>query len=177
MKYPQLFPLVKCVLSLSHGNSVPKRGFSINRILLDAHGHSKKEEDTIVALRFVKDKLHSVSGATKFVINRNLIESCKAAHAKSVADEEKKVMEREEEAKRLTEAAGKEKEQQDKKKELEKIGHMIGVCRNHLDVADGIVDLRNSTLKAVIYSGKMNMAELVSAQAKIDMGLNRKQSI
>ena len=87
MKYPQLLPLVKCVLSLSHGNSVLERGFSINKILLDAHGHSIKE-DTIVALRFVKDKLHSIGGATKFVINQNLIESCKAAHAKSVADEE-----------------------------------------------------------------------------------------
>ena len=71
----------------------------------------------------------------------------------------------------------KKKSSRTKKKELEKIGHMIGVCRNHLDVADCIVDLRNSTLKAVICSGKMNMAELVSAQAKIDMGLNRKQSI
>ena len=176
MKYIQLFPLVRCVLSLSHGSSVPERGFSINKILLDAHGHSIKE-DTVVALRFVKDKLHSIGGATKFFINRHLIESCKAAHAKSVADEEKKLMEREEETKRLAEAARKEKEQQDKKKELEKIEHMIGVCRNHLNVADGIVDLGNSTLKAVISSGKMNMAELVSAQAKIDMGLNRKRSI
>ena len=86
-------------------------------------------------------------------------------------------MEREEERKRLDEAARKEKELQDKKKELEKVEHMIGVCRNHLDVADGIVDLGNSTLKAVISSGKMNVAELVSAQIKIDTGLNRKQSI
>ena len=54
---------------------------------------------------------------------------------------------------------------------------MIGVCRNHLDVADGIFDFGNSTLKVVISSGKMNIAELVLAQAKIDMGLNRKRSI
>ena len=52
-------------------------------------------------------------------------------------------MEREEERKRLDKAARKEKELQDKKKELEKVEHMIGVCRNHLDVADGIVDLGN----------------------------------
>ena len=30
MKYPQLFHLVKCVLSISHHNSVPEQGFSIN---------------------------------------------------------------------------------------------------------------------------------------------------
>ena len=55
LKYPQLFQLAKCVLSLSHGNSVPERGFSINKILLDAHGTSIKE-DTIVAIRFGKCK-------------------------------------------------------------------------------------------------------------------------
>ena len=87
---------MKCAL-LSHGNSVPEGGFSINKILLDAHGHSIKE-NTIVAL--VNNKLYSIGGATKFVMNRNLIESCKAAHAKSVTNEEKKVMGREEETKR-----------------------------------------------------------------------------
>ena len=109
-------------------------------------------------------------------MNRNLIDSCKAAHAKSVTDEEKKFMEGEEEKRTLAEAAKKEKEQQGKRKELEKIKHMIGVCRNHLDVANGIVDLGNSTLKALISSVKVNMTELVSAQAKNDMGLNRKWS-
>ena len=29
-KYPRLFALIKCVLSLSHGNTVPERGFSVN---------------------------------------------------------------------------------------------------------------------------------------------------
>ena len=47
MKYPQLFLLVKFVLSLSRGNSVPERGFYINKILLDAHGHSIKEDTSL----------------------------------------------------------------------------------------------------------------------------------
>ena len=34
-KYPQLVAFIKCVLSLSHGNSTPERGFSINKILLE----------------------------------------------------------------------------------------------------------------------------------------------
>ena len=33
-KYPKLFALVKCVLSLSHGNSAPESGFSINNLCL-----------------------------------------------------------------------------------------------------------------------------------------------
>ena len=39
-KYPQLFSLGKCVLTLNHGNSAPERGFSINKIMFDAGGYS-----------------------------------------------------------------------------------------------------------------------------------------
>ena len=56
-KYPQLVALVKCVLSLSHGNSTLERGFSINKILLEIHG-SRTYKDTIVALRMVKDAIN-----------------------------------------------------------------------------------------------------------------------
>lgn len=52
-KYPQLFALAKCVMTVSHGNSIPERGFSINRNLLESHG-STIGEDTIEALRFGK---------------------------------------------------------------------------------------------------------------------------
>ena len=34
-KYTQLVPLVKCVVSLSHGDSIPERRFSINKLMLD----------------------------------------------------------------------------------------------------------------------------------------------
>ena len=32
-KYPQLFSLAKSILSLSHGNVVPEKGFSINKYM------------------------------------------------------------------------------------------------------------------------------------------------
>ena len=54
LKYPQLFSLANCLFSISHGNSVPEKGFSINKHLLDIHGNSTKD-DTIVALRTVED--------------------------------------------------------------------------------------------------------------------------
>ena len=50
LKYTQLFSPVKCILSFSHSNSSPERGFSINKILLDAHGTNLKD-DTMVAIR------------------------------------------------------------------------------------------------------------------------------
>ena len=43
-KYIQLFALAKAILSLSDGNVVPERGFSINKYLLSIHGNSINEE-------------------------------------------------------------------------------------------------------------------------------------
>ena len=47
LKYPQLYLLARCVLSLSHGNAVPERGFSINGKISDVYGYSISEETTI----------------------------------------------------------------------------------------------------------------------------------
>ena len=66
-KYLQLFLLVKCVLTLSYTNSAPQRGFSINKIMLDAHGYCM-QENTIEALHLVKDGLLRIGGAMKFNI-------------------------------------------------------------------------------------------------------------
>ena len=49
------------MLSLSHGDAVPERGFSINKILLDAHGPNIGE-DKIVQIRLVEDELHRLVG-------------------------------------------------------------------------------------------------------------------
>ena len=40
VKYPIFSAVMKCVLSISHGNSAPESGFSINKDNLDIHGHS-----------------------------------------------------------------------------------------------------------------------------------------
>ena len=49
-KYAQLICLVKCILSLSHGNSTQERGFSVNKYLLEVHMEAQLRENlTIVA--------------------------------------------------------------------------------------------------------------------------------
>ena len=64
-KYPHLAKLAQCGLWLSHENSTPERGFSVNKRLLDVHGCSTYE-DTIIALRMVKDELLRVGGVLEF---------------------------------------------------------------------------------------------------------------
>ena len=72
LKYQQLVALVQCILSLSHGNAVPERGFSLNKNLLDVHGFSTSEQ-TIISLRLVKDYIHHDGGSTKFPISDSLL--------------------------------------------------------------------------------------------------------
>ena len=54
-KYDILFNFAMRVL-LSHGNSDPERGFSINKFLFDTHGNSISEV-TIKCIRLLKDFL------------------------------------------------------------------------------------------------------------------------
>ena len=99
LKYPQLLALVKCVLSISHGNSIPEQGFSINKYLLSIHGTSTSNE-TIVALRLEKDHLILIGGYMKFLINRNLVLSVKTARQKYQELEAKRLL-REKESERI----------------------------------------------------------------------------
>ena len=84
-KYTQLFCLAFCLFSLSHGNSTPERGFSINKVLLESHGYTM-QNDTISVLRFIKDELNRVGGILNFPITQNLITQVKGARAKYMAD-------------------------------------------------------------------------------------------
>ena len=48
-KFKHLASLANCVLSLSHRNAAPERGFSLNKKLLDIHGTTIQDK-TITAL-------------------------------------------------------------------------------------------------------------------------------
>ena len=89
-KFPQLFAVLKCVLSLSHGNSSSESGFSLNKALLEVHG-SATHEDTIMALRLVKDSLIRHGGITNIPISHALIQSVKHSYGRYEADLEASV--------------------------------------------------------------------------------------
>ena len=66
------------VLSISHGNSVPESGFSINKDILDIHGHSLKK-DTTEALRVVKDAILRHPSLLDVPIKKEMLRSVKAS--------------------------------------------------------------------------------------------------
>ena len=84
-KYQQLFALVKCCLAISHGNAAPERGFSINKHILQAHGTSLSE-NTLVALRRVKDSIMNHGGPLNIPITSDLLKSVENSYHKYSAD-------------------------------------------------------------------------------------------
>ena len=89
VKFPVLTAIMKCILSMSHGNSAPESGFSINKHILDIHGHSLKE-DTIEAIRVVKDAILRYPSLLDIPITKEMIKNVKASRQRYQADLEVK---------------------------------------------------------------------------------------
>ena len=109
MKYSKISKLANhCLLILPHGNADPERGFSINKNILKVHGTTLKE-DTIIALRFIKDELIKRNGTMNISISKDLIKSCKSARSSYQAFLEAQRLEKELEEKRQLEVSANKK--------------------------------------------------------------------
>ena len=148
-KYAQLFLLVKLLLSISHGNSVPERGFSINKYLLQVHGSSTSEK-TIEALRFVKDEICRVRGVMKFRINRELLSSIKGAHGRYVADLEWERELREKEEREKKKAKKEREENAEKNESLAKLEIELKKHQTNLKVAEESIEMGNQKLQEAL---------------------------
>ena len=88
-KFPLITSPFKIAASLSHGNSAPENGFSINKYMLQLQGNSISP-DTIEAFQFVKDTILSFGGILSIPITKALLESSKLAYCCYNADIEEK---------------------------------------------------------------------------------------
>ena len=173
-KYTELANLALTVCSLSHGNAAPERGFSVNKALLESHGYTI-QEDTIVSLRIVKDWINVFGGTLKFPIENELWERVKGARAKCMTYlEEKKILEEQERRKREEEADNAQ-HQAEKQSQVDKLNDDIERCEIGLKTAEEIIDQGNAKLQDALSSKVLNKNDLVSAQAKISIGLDRKR--
>ena len=177
LKYTQLFCLIKCVLSLSHGNSVPERGFSINKLLLERHGYTL-QGDTIEALRLVRDEIICVGGVMQFPITKKLIAEAKCArtryqaHLSSQRDLEEKEMARKQQV--VVETAAR----QEKRNELEQIEAEISKIETCMTAATEIIEEGNEKLQeALSTKGKLDRNLVQRAQSKIEIGIDRKRKL
>ena len=175
-KYPQLVALIKCVLSLRHGNAVPERGFSINKILLESHGYTI-QNDTIVCLCFVKDEIQRVDGVLNVKITRELMDDVKNSHKKYEADRKQRQELKENElasVKKHQDAAAQKKEAAAKEKvsQVQRIHSDIKEYEMKMKCADAIIIEAKDSLQNVLKSSdsnKLSRNVIQSATAKIEI--------
>ena len=116
-KYAFLVSLFQVILSISHGNSAPENGFSINKAILDVDGNSLGES-TIEALRFVKDALLQYPSVLDIPITRSLVDNVKDARKRYATDLESTRKIEQEEIARKRELEAQNKVEYEKNEEL-----------------------------------------------------------
>lgn len=171
-KFRTLWLLALCVLSLPHANVEPERGFSINKSLLNIHGYSTKEE-TIEAVRLVKDFIIQRGGIDKVKVTKEMMKSCEKARARYVAFLEQK--------KKLEEQIKVDREKQEAVKKakdaVSDIDNDISFVKRGIEVAEKSIEEGNLELGVVMKRKSLNRDKLVCCQSKIDMGLKRKAEL
>ena len=187
-KYADLWQLVKCVMLISHGNADPERGFSINKHMLKIHG-SSLGEDTLTAVRLVKDYVIKCGGSEKVPLTNGLMNSCRKAWNRYNAylEEQKELEKREREAEEAAAAAAvalEAKKDANKKKEekMQRISQKINAVESGITVAEQSMTEANQQLSAILAEGsKVSktklLDEVTKAQSKQEMGLKRKSEL
>lgn len=172
LKYENLWLLIRCILSLPHGNAEPERGFSINKSILSIHGFAIKEE-TLEAIRLVKDFILEKDGVRNMTVSKGMIKSCENARSRYEAylQEQRKQKELEEAAKKATEEREKSKDAH------EQLSIEIEVLKKGIEIAERSIEEGNIELCDVTKSKVINRDKLMSSQNKISMGIKRKAEL
>ena len=76
--YSHLWPMIRTLLVLSHGQASEELGFSCNMEILETN----MQQESLVAKRIVKDFIRSICGLQKFDISPELLKSCSLAYSR-----------------------------------------------------------------------------------------------
>jgi len=76
--FVELFSVVRCVLTLSHGNASVESGFSVNGDMLVENLH----EDSLVAQRIVYDSVQDAGGITSVNIDKSMLQFVRGARCR-----------------------------------------------------------------------------------------------
>ena len=168
--------LAQCVLSLSHGNSTPERGFSVNKQLLAMHGYSTYD-DTIISLRMVKDELLLVGGILEFPITRELLDLVSASWSKYEADHLVRLQA--ENAERTKREQMKEENERRivAEKRVAEIDDKIVQCKSNISVANDLIYLAQINIKQAVEEKNTQKSRQLTQQglSKLQVGTERKR--
>ena len=78
--FPSLSFVAKTCLTISHGNAIAERGFSVNTALM-TKGRLSLEETTIWAVRVMKEAIRLYGTPTAVPVTRSMISAVRQAHS------------------------------------------------------------------------------------------------
>ena len=170
LKFWHLGMLALCVLTIPHGNADPERGFSINKKMLEKHG-SNLGEDTLEALRVIKDYMIQIGGPDKVLINRAMLDSCAASHGsyekfKAATAAEDLIAKKKKEEQKVADDAQKASVADDTR---------IKVLEHKIILSDAMIAEGNKLLKACV--NKMVLSLFKEGQEKVEIGVKRKSEL
>lgn len=180
LRFNDLSKLVFACLSLSHANADPERGFSHNKAILE-HRESL-EENTIVAIRMVKDAILKFENIENFPITRRLLDLCALArkkyflHLDIEKENEKTFLKDQEKTKAALDALEKKKLNSEIISQLE---NELGVESVKLSVAMTLIGDGNKALTALT-TGKgksVDKESVMKAQMMVSAGIEKSSII
>ena len=182
-KYPKLSKLAFCILVLPHGNAEPERGFSINKLMLGIHGTSL-DDDTIIALRLVKDHLLKCDGIMNFKITQDLLKSVQQSNQRyseylKVKAENKKKAEEQKEKKRLEalEASKINDEQEKRRAKIKQHEKDRDLLKEGIAVAEEVLSEVNMELGKQCDGKSIDAKKVKRCQIKLSMAMDRKRQL
>lgn len=178
LKYENLTKLIKTVFILPHGNSDPERGFSINKAMININHN----EDTIVSLRLVKDRIKKYGGVLNVPISLSLLKAVKESH-KSYQEYIKRLNEEEEKLekeKKKIEMENAEKEESRKRKtdldfQITENNNKINELKKNKEIALGLI--REGTDRLTKAAAAQNIVEINVSQTLISEGTTQLQKL
>lgn len=173
--YKELADMVKAVLSISHGNAVPERGFSLNKNLLE--NRTSLKEETIVALRVVKDSVILHGGVGNFPIDKGLLNSVKNSRAAYQVHLDNAQTEDSEKKKRKAENENNLKLKKQKIDKTDEIKNQLKEERVKLEAAESLIKKGKDEMDKEMSCKNLNKLKIVKAREFMQLGIDQSKTI
>ncbi|KAJ6649103.1 hypothetical protein Bhyg_04336 [Pseudolycoriella hygida] len=178
LKFDDLSKLARTCLTLCHGNAAPERGFSFNSTMLQNREETK--EDTIIAIRIVKDAILHYGKVEDFPITRRLLDLCASSRQKyflhlEVEKQQREFSERQKQ--KEIENAEAQKQIKEKLSEVQSLENQIEEETLKLAVADNLIEEGTGSLSSLLLTnGALNKSSVMKAQMLISAGVEKSKT-
>jgi len=172
--FPHLSRLAKASLTISHGNAVAERGFSVNTAVLTKDRMSLNEA-TIQALRVVKEVIRLHGSPTTVPVTRSMINAVRHAHSQYLSHLDSEKQKAAVEVARKKEATQTAADIELARKKTDKLTNQLHEVEQQerkqseeQDIAQRLINEAASKLSTAVKTGDMQTAKV--AQVMLDSG-------